>query len=91
MLRGLYWRPEAVSGRFEAACGWSPIILPARGTSLSSAREMLPASSTHHNQPRMPSFTPTSRKVAVGEAQRGFPRAGGQGDGDGHGSLITDH
>jgi len=35
------------------------------------------------NQPRMPLSTPTSRKVAVGEAQRGFPRAGRRGVGAG--------
>ena len=49
-----------------------------------SLREVSPASSTHHNQPRINNLnTPTSRKVAVGVAQRGFPRAGGRGVGAG--------
>jgi hypothetical protein len=52
-------------------------------TRLFSPRGALPAPSTPPNQPRMPFSTPTSRKVAVGEAQRGFPRAGGRGVGAG--------
>ena len=48
-----------------------------------SSRRPPPALSTHHNQPRMPFSTPTSRKVAAGPARRGFPRAGGRGVGAG--------
>jgi len=51
------------------------------------ATQVLPAPSTNHNQPRRPSITPTSRKVAAGEAQRGFPRAGGWGVGAGKKAL----
>jgi len=53
-----------------------PKNLPARGARLCSPRGALPAPSADHNQPRMPFFTPTSRKVAAGPARRGFPRAG---------------
>ncbi len=67
----------------RAACGRAPGIFPVWGTWLFSLRRALPAPSMHHNQPRKPSITPIPRKVAVGEAQRGFPRAGGRGVGAG--------
>jgi hypothetical protein len=60
-----------------------PTIFPVRGTRLSSSRTALPAPSTIPNQPRRPLITPTSRKDAVGVAQRGFPRAGWAGGGGG--------
>ncbi len=46
-----------------------------------SPRRAPPAPSMHHNQPRLPFSTPTSRKGAADPARRGFPRAGGSGTG----------
>ena len=50
--------------------GRSLSILPARETGLYSPRGAPPAPSMRHNQPRMPSITPTPRKVAVGANRR---------------------
>jgi len=64
-------------------CGAVAEGLVARGAWLFSPRQVPPAPSTHHNQPRRPSITPTSRKASPGVARRGFPRAGGRGVGAG--------
>ncbi len=57
------------SGQF---CGAAVPAAHAGGTpALQGAPQVI-----HLKQPRKPSITPTSRKVAVGVARRGFPRAG---------------
>ena len=75
--------PTLGRGKFEFKNPRIPGIFPARGTRVFSPRGALPAPSTHHNQLRRPSITPTLRKVAAGPARRGFPRAGGRGVGAG--------
>jgi hypothetical protein len=77
------WQPARAAHQHRQRQGRLPAILPARRTQLYSPPYALPAPSIPHNQPRTPFSTPTPRKVAVGAAQRGFPRAGGRGVGAG--------